>query len=151
MESPWKGMWLPGAAPAKRKPLTEEDLAGLDDDYYEPDPSCFHDDAEEADCDLFDYGMVASPEEIAQAEKDWEIERGNTDPRPNCVHITVRREEDKEGPEKISADLYLIMVFNRIRHEIKERKEGEMGRANASFGPLSWISFLSYLRWAVDH
>ncbi|KAF7141509.1 hypothetical protein RHSIM_Rhsim06G0016600 [Rhododendron simsii] len=128
MESPWKGIWLPRPTPAIRKPLTEEDLDGLDDEYFEPDPNCWD---EDEDCDLFDYGTVVSTEEMAQAEKDWKIrKKGNVDPEPHGVHITVRREENKEDHAKIHCDLYYQIMINRFVDEIHKSKEEKMGRAN---------------------
>ncbi|KAF7141924.1 hypothetical protein RHSIM_Rhsim06G0019400 [Rhododendron simsii] len=128
MESPWKGIWLPRPTPAIRKPLTEEDLDGLDDEYFEPDPNCWD---EDEDCDLFDYGTVVSTEEMAQAEKDWKIrKKGNIDPESHGVHITVRREENKEDHAKIHCDLYYQIMINRFVDEIHKSKEEKMERAN---------------------
>ncbi|XP_058219222.1 uncharacterized protein LOC131329842 [Rhododendron vialii] len=132
MESPWKGIWLPRPTPAIRKPLTEEDLDGLDDEYFEPDPNCWD---EDEDCDFFDYGTVVSTEEMAQAEKDWKIrKKGNIDPEPHGVHITVRREENKEDHAKIHCDLYYQIMINRFVDEIHKNKEEKMGRPNVEEG-----------------
>ncbi|KAI8564599.1 hypothetical protein RHMOL_Rhmol03G0192900 [Rhododendron molle] len=128
--SPWKdNLWIPVAAPPKRKSFTEEDLACLDDEYFEPDPW-----SEDEDEDLSDYERVVSPEEITQAEKVWRIREGNIDFAPKCIHIMLRREENKEEHVKISIDLYYLIVIKRWDDKIRKRKEKDMRSANVEEG-----------------
>ncbi|KAF7149420.1 hypothetical protein RHSIM_Rhsim03G0165000 [Rhododendron simsii] len=136
--SPWKDhLWIPVADPPKQKAtFTEEDLACLDDEYFEPDPCSWSDDDDE---DLSDYATVASPEEITQAEKVWRRRNGNIDLAPKCVHIMLRREENKEEHVKISIDLYYLIVIRSMTDDMPERKEKEMRSANVQEDGGFWL------------
>ncbi|KAI8564555.1 hypothetical protein RHMOL_Rhmol03G0190300 [Rhododendron molle] len=59
---------------------------------------------------------------MAQAEKEWNIrKKANIDPEPHGVHITMRREGNKEEHVKIHWDLYYHSMINIFVDEIHEQ------------------------------